>query len=182
MINGSGAGMPQGILNSNALVTVAKEANQGAGTIVIDNIVRMWSQCWGRSRMNAAWYINQDVEPQLYTMSLPVGTGGVPVYMPANGLSGSPYSTLFGRPVIPLEQCAGIGTVGDIILADFDQYVIVDKAGINAASSIHVRFDYGETAFRFTYRVDGQPIWNSPLTPFKSSKPLSSFVALATRA
>lgn len=182
IINGTGAGMPQGIMNSNSLVTVAKEGGQAAATIAVENIVKMWARCWGRSRQNAEWYINQDIEPQLYTMSLAVGTGGVPVYMPANGLSGSPYGTLFGRPVIPLEQCQTLGTVGDIILGDLSQYVAIDKNGINAASSIHVRFDYGETAFRFTYRIDGQPIWNAPLTPFKGSNTLSPFVALATRA
>lgn len=181
IINGTGAGMPQGIMNSNALVAVAKENGQAAATITVENIVKMWARCWGRSRQNAEWYINQDIEPQLYTMSLAVGTGGVPVYMPTNGLSGSPYGTLFGRPVIPLEQCQTLGTVGDIILGDLSQYVAIDKNGINAASSIHVRFDYGETAFRFTYRIDGQPIWNAPLQPFKGSNTLSPFVALAAR-
>ncbi|GAB6174500.1 hypothetical protein JCM15765_39780 [Paradesulfitobacterium aromaticivorans] len=182
IINGSGAGMPQGILNSKALVTVSKEAGQAAGTINVQNVVNMWSRCWGRSRQNAAWYINQDIEPQLFTMSLAVGTGGIPVYMPASGVSGSPYSTLFGRPVIPLEQCETLGTLGDIILADFSQYLLIDKGGINAASSIHVRFLYDENVFRFIYRVDGQPVWNAPLQPFKGSNTLSPFVALATRS
>lgn len=182
IINGSGAGVPQGILNSKALVTVPKEQGQAAGTINVQNVVNMWSRCWGRSRQNAAWYINQDIEPQLFTMSLAVGTGGVPVYMPASGVSGSPYSTLFGRPVIPLEQCETLGTLGDIILADFSQYLLIDKGGINAASSIHVRFLYDENVFRFIYRVDGQPVWNSPLQPFKGSSTLSPFVALANRA
>ncbi len=182
IINGSGAGMPQGILNSKALVSVAKETGQAAGTINVQNVVNMWSRCWGRSRQNAAWYINQDIEPQLFTMSLAVGTGGVPVYMPASGVSGSPYSTLFGRPVIPLEQCETLGTLGDIILSDFSQYLLIDKGGINAASSIHVRFLYDENVFRFIYRVDGQSVWNAPLQPFKGSSTLSPFVALANRS
>jgi len=182
IINGTGAGMPLGIMNSKALIQVSKENGQAAGTINIQNIVKMWSRCWGRSRQNAAWYINQDIEPQLYTMSLAVGTGGIPVYMPAGGVSGQPYSTLFGRPVIPLEQCQTLGTLGDIILADLSQYLLVDKGGINAASSIHVRFLYDEQVFRFIYRVDGQPIWNQPLSPFKGSNTLSPFVALQTRS
>jgi len=182
IINGSGAGIPLGILNSKALVTVPKEQGQAAGTINVQNVVNMWSRCWGRSRQDAAWYINQDIEPQLFTMSLAVGQGGVPVYMPASGVSGSPYSTLFGRPVIPLEQCETLGTLGDIILADFSQYLLIDKGGINAASSIHVRFLYDENVFRFIYRVDGQPVWNAPLQPFKGSSTLSPFVALATRS
>ena len=182
IINGSGAGQPLGILNAPSLVSVTKETGQAAGSIVVENIVKMWSRCYGRSRMNAAWYINQDIEPQLYTMSLAVGTGGVPVYMPANGLSDSPYSTLFGRPVIPLEQCQTIGTVGDIILSDFSQYIIADKGSIKSDVSVHVRFLYDEQVFKFVYRVDGQPIWHSPLTPFKGTNTQSPHVALATRA
>ncbi len=181
IISGLGAGMPLGIMNSKSLIQVAKESGQAAGTINIQNIVNMWSRCWGRSRQNAMWYINQDIEPQLFTMSLAVGSGGVPVYMPAGGVSGTPYSTLFGRPVIPLEQCQTLGTPGDIILADFSQYLLIDKGGINAASSIHVRFLYDENVFRFIYRVDGQPIWNQPVTPFKGSSTKSPFVALASR-
>jgi HK97 family phage major capsid protein len=181
IINGNGAGQPLGILNSGALVKVAKETGQAAKTITVENIVKMWSRMWGRSRQNAVWLINQDVEPMLYTLSLKIGDGGVPVYMPANGLSDKPYSTLFGRPVIPIEQCSSLGTLGDIILADFSQYLLIDKGGINAASSIHVRFLYDESVFRFIYRVDGQPIWDKALTPYKGSSSLSPFVALADR-
>ncbi|WP_242863185.1 phage major capsid protein [Caloranaerobacter ferrireducens] len=181
IINGNGAGQPLGILNSGALVKVAKETGQAAKTITVENIVKMWSRMWGRSRQNAVWLINQDVEPMLYTMSLKIGDGGVPVYMPANGLADKPYSTLFGRPVIPIEQCSSLGSLGDIILADFSQYLLIDKGGINAASSIHVRFLYDESVFRFIYRVDGQPIWNKTLLPYKGSSSLSPFVALADR-
>lgn len=180
--NGSGVGQPLGILQSPAKVTVAKESGQAANTVVVENIVKMWARCWGRSRMKAAWYINQDIEPQLYTMSLAVGTGGVPVYMPANNVSGSPYSTLFGRPVIPLEQCETLGTEGDITLADMSQYLAIDKGGVKSDVSIHVRFLYDEQVFRFIYRVDGQPTWHKALTPFKGSNTLSPYVTLATRS
>ena len=126
---------------------------------------------------NSVWYINQQIEPLLYMLQV----GDKPVYIPAGGLSESPYATLFGRPVVPLEQCSELGDVGDIILADLSQYLLIDKGGINAASSIHVRFLYDEAVFRFVYRVDGQPVWNKPITPYKGSATLSPFVALAKR-
>ena len=103
--------------------------------------------------------------------------------MPAGGLSDLPYGKIYTRPVLPIEQCATLGTVGDIILADLSQYLLIEKGGIKTASSIHVQFLTDETAFRFVYRVNGQPVWNSALTPFKgTSNTLSPFVALATRA
>jgi HK97 family phage major capsid protein len=182
IINGTGAGQPLGILKSGALVSVAKENGQAADTVVAENIFKMWSQMWPRSRQNAVWLINSEVEPQLFSMSLAIGTGGVPVYLPAGGLSQAPYGSLFGRPVIPIEQAAALGDVGDIVLADLSQYLLIDKGGINAAQSIHVRFLYDEACFRFVYRVDGQPIWNKSLTPFKGSSSQSPFVAIAARA
>lgn len=181
-VNGTGAGQPLGVMNAPCLVTVNKEAGQVAATVAYENIVKMWSRMYARSRTNAVWFINQDVEPQLFTLGLAVGTGGSPVYLPPGGASAAPYGTLFGRPVIPVEQCQTLGTAGDIILADFGEYILIDKGAMQSASSIHVRFVYDESVFRFVYRVDGQPLWNSALTPFKGSNTLSPFVVLQTRS
>jgi HK97 family phage major capsid protein len=92
LINGTGAGMPMGILNCPALVSVSKETGQAAATLVKENIDKMWARMWGRSRKNAIWLINQDIEPQLAGLKHEVGTGGVPVYLPPGGLSESPFS------------------------------------------------------------------------------------------
>lgn len=176
ILSGTGAGQPLGILNSDSLVKVEKEKEQ-TEKITVENLVKMWSRLWSRSRADAIWYINPEIEPLLYTLKV----GDRPVYIPAGGLSETPYATLFGRPVLPLEQCSAVGDVGDIILADFSQYLLIDKGGINATSSIHVRFLYDENVFRFIYRVDGQPVWNKPLQPYKGSATVSPFVALAKR-
>jgi HK97 family phage major capsid protein len=183
LFSGNGVGRPLGITGHAATVAVAAEAGQAANTILYENIVNMWSRMWGRSRGNAAWFINQDIEPQLFTMSLAVGVGGVPVYMPAGGASASPYGMLFGRPVIPIEQASTLGTIGDITLADMSQYLMIDKGGVQRANSIHVRFLTDESTFRFVYRCDGQPLWNAALTPASgSANTLSPFVQLATRS
>jgi HK97 family phage major capsid protein len=142
----------------------------------------MYTRCWGRARQGAAWFINQDVEPQLFTMALSVGTGGVPVFMPANGVSGTPYNTLFGRPIIPVEQCQTLGTVGDVVFGNFSEYALVRKGGLKSASSLHVKFITDEMTFKFSMRVNGKPKWNNVLTPFKGTNTLSPFVTLATRS
>jgi HK97 family phage major capsid protein len=189
VIRGSGAGEMLGILNSGAMISVAKEASQVGVTFVAENAIKMWSRMWSRSRANAVWLINQDVEPQLYQMNVKIknvaGTenvGGMPVYIPAGGLSSSPYGALFGRPVIPVEYTETLGTAGDVILADFSQYIIIEKGGVQQASSIHVRFLNDEQVFRWVVRNDGQPTWNAPLTPFKGTNTLSPFITTAVRA
>jgi hypothetical protein len=104
-----------------------REGNQpGAGTIVYENIIKMYSVLLASCMSGAEWYINQTCLPQLFRCTLAVGTGGVPVYLPANGLSASPYGTLMGLPVNVIEQAAAVGTVGDIILANFsNDYALI---------------------------------------------------------
>ncbi len=186
IINGTGAGMPLGIINSGCMVSVGAEAGQNANTIVYENVLNMWSRLMASSRPNSMWLINQNCEPQLHQMSLAVGTGGAPVYLPMGGAAAAPYATLLGRPVVPIEQCPILGDTGDIILADFSQYKAIDKGGIQGDVSIHVRFIYDESVFRFVYRFDGQPVLASAITPFSAgattaTDTLSHFVKIAAR-
>jgi len=111
-----------------------------------------------------------------------VGTGGMPVFIPGGTLANAPFGMLLGRPITPIEQCDALGTVGDIMLADFREYLLIEKGGMQTASSVHVRFIYGENTFRFTMRNNGQPLPKSAVTPYKGSATISPFVALATRA
>jgi HK97 family phage major capsid protein len=184
IINGTGAGQPLGILNAGCLVSVDKETGQKATTIVAENVENMWSRMFARSLPNAEWFINQNTYPQLFQMSHAVGAGGVPVFLPPGGISVAPYGALFGRPVTPIEQCPSLGTVGDIIFADMNGYILAQKGGITTDVSIHVRFVYDESVFRFVMRVDGQPVRASALTPYKggSGSTQSHFIALATRS
>jgi HK97 family phage major capsid protein len=182
IVSGAGAGEPLGLLNANCLVTVAKETGQLADTIVSENVINMYSRMWRGGKKNGVWLVNAQCWPQLFQMQLTIGTGGLPLYMPPQGLSQSPYGTLFGRPVIECEQCEALGDVGDIIFADMSQYLLIDKGGLNAEASVHVRFLTDETTFRFVYRTDGQALWKSALTPYKgSSSTVSPFIALQAR-
>jgi HK97 family phage major capsid protein len=182
IFDGAGAGMPLGMLASLARIDVAKETGQVAATVVAENVVKMWSRMWAPSRPSSIWLINQDVEPFLDLMAVTVGLGGYPVYMPPGGIADAPYGRLKGRPVILFENSSTVGTLGDIMLVDPQQYLLADKGGPDFQSSIHVAFTTDEIAFRLIYRVDGEPIWNSALTPAKGTNTLSPYVALAARA
>lgn len=181
IINGLGNGQPLGILNHPALIVVPKEAGQAANTVQSLNIMKMWSRCWGRSRKQAVWLYDQSIEPQLFAMTLPNAGVATPIYLPPSGLASAPYGTLFGRPIFPTEYNAALSSQGDIILADFSQYTLARKSVLQAASSMHVNFLKDETAFRFTLRLDGQPQWNTALTPKSNSGTLSPFVTLQAR-
>lgn len=176
-IRGSGAGEALGVLTSNCKVSVAKESGQKAKTINTTNLSKMWARFSGK---NPAWFINRDCGPELDQLSITSGTSALEprfVTYDAQGIM-----RIKGAPVIPIEQCETCGTVGDIILADWSQYVCADMGDIQEAMSIHVDFVYGQQLFRFTYYFDGQPRWKSPITPFKGSDSVSPIVVLATRS
>ena len=70
----------------------------------------------------------------------------------------------------------------DIALVDLKRYRLIRKGGVEQASSIHVRFTQGEHTLRAFYRVDGQPMPRSAVTPFKGTNTVSPFIGLATRS
>ncbi len=185
LINGDGAMKPLGLLSSPALVTQTKEGSQTAATVNFSNITKMWSRLYAPCRRTAVWVINQDIEPQLAAMVVPATSGvSSPAYLPpgsglvSNYLNGS----LMGRPIIYSEACAAVGTPGDIVLCDFTQYLSLTKTGgMKQDVSIHLWFDYGLTAFRFSMRVGGVPWWANSITRAKSALPLSFAVVLEAR-
>lgn len=184
IIRGTGAGQPLGILNSGALVTVAVETGQtSTDPVLFKNISKMDARLMDSSDSSAIWLINRDLKPHLAELSIPVGTGGIPIFLPANGAAGRPLNTLYGRDMVTLEQCESANTVGDILLVDLSEYLLIDKGGIEQAVSIHVMFLYAEQTFRFIYRMNGMPLRRSVLVPYKgAANTRSPFIALATRS
>jgi len=165
IVNGDGSGKPLGVLNSNALVSVTGETGQVTDTIVTENILKMWKSMAAPSRGKAVWLYNQELEDQLETLSYAIGTGGVLMKLFLSNPNGG--GSIKGRPAIPIEQCPGPGDAGTIICMDPSQYLLIDKNGMRSESSIHVRFLYNETTFRFVYRVNGQPMKANKITPYK---------------
>lgn len=175
IINGSGVGEPLGIMNSDALVTIAKDSGQSE-KLTVNNVLNMVAACYDKNGA-AEWYMNAELLPYIAQLKI----GDTLLYTPGNIVNGTPNGTLLGKKVNFIEQCQKLGDKGDIVLADMSQYILTDKTGINAQQSIHVRFVYDETAFRFVYRCDGLPSWASAKTPFKgtSGAKFSPFVTLA---
>ena len=177
---GSGAGVPYGALSGPSVVSVAKETGQTAATFNITNASKMVARLLPGSYGTAVWLLNNDVLPQLFTMTL----GNQPVYIAASeGAKQNPYGFLLGRPVIVTQHAKAVGTQGDVSLVDLRGYQSIEGAGgIQTATSMHLYFDADAIAFRSTFRVDGQPKAAAAVTPANGSATLSHFVQLDTRA
>lgn len=200
LFTGAGnANMPLGVLAAGnlALITIAKEAGQTAADVLnTANVLKMFNAFTASKRKNAKFYINQDLE--LYLMQKVmletgsvkstgaeaveaiVGTAGMPLYTPP-GAYGNGDGMLLGRPVVPSEHCSALGAVGDILLCDFSQYLVIERTGINRQSSIHVRFEYDETLFKFSWRIGGRPDWMYAIGAAKGETKRSPYVTLAAR-
>ncbi len=177
IFNGTGAGQPLGFMRAASLVTVAKEGSQTAVTVNADNIAKMYARNINPGR--AMWFVNQDVLPELLTMTL----GNQPIWIPPQaGFAAAPGGILLGRPVLFSEHCATLGTKGDVVFGDPLGYYAPRKNGVKFASSMHLYFDYDLEAFRWTFRLGGQPFLSAAVSPAKGSSTKSHFVTLAVRA
>jgi HK97 family phage major capsid protein len=181
IIRGSGVAQPLGILNSGALITVDKEDGALPDTIDGISIIKMFARMWASGILTSVWMISQSILPQLMNMSLP-GFPNIPLWLPPTGLAASPYGTLVGRPVHAVEHCSKLGDLGDIIFADLNSYLLVDKGGPQNALSGDYYFNTDQTALRMIYRCDGQPLYVSAVTPADGSDTIGPFVTLEERA
>ena len=177
---GSGSGQMKGYMNSDALVSVAKESGQAADSIVPLNILKMFSRMLSGSIGRSVWLGNSDIVPQLGTMTI----GDTPIWTPpTNGLSVAPGGYLLGRPLVFTELSKTLGDKGDLQLIDPQGYYSARKMeGIKMSSSIHLFFDYDIEAFKWTIRIGGQPFLSAPVQPNNGSNTKSHFVVLDERA
>ena len=182
IINGTGAGQPLGIMNSPALITVAKSAGQGTGTLTMPNVEAMIAAFWSASYHSdsAIWIYNQGALPALSSLSTVVGSAGSESKAWQWRSAGDKFDRLCGIPAMQSEYCQPFSTTGDLVLCDFQRYVLGLRE-IRNEISIHVRFVSFESTFRFVLRGDGQPIDRSPVTPANGTTPTSPFVCLQTR-
>jgi HK97 family phage major capsid protein len=173
IVNGIGTAGPLGVLNSGALITVAKEGGQSASTVAYLNLTNMAARLWGPSHRSAIWLMSNDVFNLI--LQLTTAEGSEVVETGDDGVR-----RVLSMPVELCEYTPALGAAGDILLCDFSQYLLAEREP-NFDSSIHVQFSTDETAFRFRFRADGQPGWKSPVTPKNSSTTQSPFIALAAR-
>lgn len=179
IINGTGSGQPLGMFVGAAAVTQSKESGQSASTLNVQNVTNMIARLPPGSFPRSTWLITPDALPALFQMTL----GNYPIYMPINsGVQGAPYGSLLGRPIMVSQHAAAFSSLGDVMLADMSYYRTITKAGgVETATSMHLYFDADATAFRTTFRIDGQPKIAAAISQAKGSNTLSPFVQLQAR-
>lgn len=169
--NGTGAGEPLGVRNASALITEDIEVGQSIANTVTHirkNGKRMVKR--GHRLGRSAFYVHQDILADAIEADVLSAPD-----------AGAPFGRLATRPIFPNEVSPPVGTVGDFVLADMSDYLLAQKT-LRRDVSIHVRFEFDESLFRFTKYLDGQPSTSGPITPFSGALTKSPIVALAARS
>jgi HK97 family phage major capsid protein len=162
-IFGTGIYQYTGVMNSGALITVAKESNQTTKTINDANVRKMAQRAFGFA--NSIFMTNSNCLGQIAALS---------------DFDARTF-TLLGRPVVLDENMSTLGTLGDLLLANWSEYCEVYMGATAFDESIYCRFEERETAYRFVQYCDGCPLWRTALTPKNGTDTLSPFVTLAAR-
>lgn len=187
-IRGTGAKQPKGILQTGGhKIEAPKATNQVADTYVYDNILDQVARHYtaGGDIGDGTFIANKTVLPQLGKLSIAVGTGGSGIFLVNQSIQGRPVFSLLGIPVNFNGQMPVVGDAGDITLADWRGGYLVGVpsggGGLETEQSIHLYFNYGDTAFRAITAMDGQPWWPSEYKPpYGDSQ--APFITIAARA
>lgn len=175
-MNGDGVEKPLGWMGSDALVTVAKEVGQAADSLDPQNAAKMFARMINPGQ--AVWLANSDIMPAV--MSFESANGQL---LWQSDYRQGPGGVLLGRPIYFTEHAQTIGDLGDLQFVNPRGYEAWRKQnGVTFADSIHLYFDYNIRAFRWIFRVGGQPLLSAPVAPAHGGNTKSHFIALAARA
>ena len=140
VIAGDGVGKPLGLINSKALITVAKEQSQTAGTFVGNNAVKMQASAMPKKRNRLVWLMHPDVEEQLPLLDIKSGDESKFLWNPEGGLGAFDTQRVLNKPVLFEDSCSALGNKGDVMLVDPFQYILLAKGAAKQDWSIHVEF------------------------------------------
>ncbi len=171
-LNGTGAGMPLGIIPAGGTITVPRQAD---GTVGFIDLVNMIHHFQGE---NPVWHIQRCQMAHLYRMTDPLGQ----YIFVMNGRDALP-ATLLGYDIIWTEKCPAAGLPGDVCLCDWKRYFVGDRGTIAIQSTnVGSRFQYDETEWRAVYRVDGQECLSTPWVTADGTWTISPFIILGGKS
>lgn len=147
---GSNMGRIEGILSTPNLLTIGRVAD---GDVHPDDLIRMAGKIKAAYLPGSVYIMSQDAATQLQLRREGSGTGQ---YLWQPSLQAGQPPVFNGRPVIITEKTPVLGMRGDVILANLDNYWIVDNRNIRVTSSIHYKFANDITTWRFVMRSDGK--------------------------
>ncbi len=196
VINGNNLGIA-GIVNEPCTVTTLKGATS-ANQISAANIDAMYAALAEGNTENAVWHCNKNTLNVIDQLAVS-GQWPENIYISA-GKYGNQHSLIKGKPVLPMPWCAAVGTIGDIILVDWSDYVFtylqmqpgasalsfsvgipnddfhkgvrgIPDGAVEQRASDQQLFDTDRLSILWKLRGCGRFTWNSTVTSYSEPTP-----------
>lgn len=167
-LRGDGVGKPLGVVNAGATYYVNRTT---ANHVTYPDLVTMVARLLMRGGV-PVWSLPQSALVDIATLTDPEGH-----YIWKADAKDGFAGTLLGYPVKWNNRAAGLGTKGDIVLADWSYYLIKDGSGPFVAASEHVLFTQNKTVIKIFWNVDGSPWLTAPIKE-ENGYSVSPFVGL----
>jgi HK97 family phage major capsid protein len=178
---GLGGAQPLGLANAPSTVSVAIEGGQNIANTpshIRVNSARLLARM--RRPHRAIFLLHPDLIASALIATAGTANSAASFFGPAT--DEAPLGTLHNRPVFPLESAPAIGTPGDMLCVDPERYVVAQKGTLTNAVSPHVEFLNDVSLFRYSVRVNAQPMLSKSVGGFSSALPKSDSAVLAARA
>jgi HK97 family phage major capsid protein len=182
---------PQGAVSAASTVVVAKDSGQASGTVSVTNINNLWGSIASGNKRNACWHMNDNTLAAIDDLAVS-GNWSESIYISA-GKYGNDYPLIKGKPVFCTEVCPNLGTPGDVVVADWTDYMLIlhkpkptdsglafsltqpsdsghlgvvglPKDAIESRRSDEFLFGNDTTAFMWRMRIDGHWMWPGKMT------------------
>lgn len=164
-------GQPLGILNGNGTIAVPRNT---INSVLQVDLATMMARLLPSSWTRAVWAISSTAIAKLNVLT---SLGGILYYLP--GEDGS-AGFLYGRPFYITEKLPDVGTKGDVCLFDPSLYAIGHRGlYIDYSDQAPVPWLRNQSAWRVTWRGDGVPFVDAPITEAnQSTTTVSPYVVL----
>jgi len=177
-LNGDGVGKPLGVLKSGVLLS---EVAASSSLINADLLAML--ELFLPTRPGAGvWFAHPKTLSKLAIIA--DGSGAANNFIWATDAAAPIPTMLYGKPLIFTDRMpvlpAGTSAtqIGGMLLADWSQYIIGDRAGLQIDFSEHYKFINNQGTWRFAKYVDGQPKLGSPMYLVDGTNQVSPFVSL----
>jgi HK97 family phage major capsid protein len=170
-LRGSGSGCPLGVLNAPGKIAIKRDT---AATVKYIDAANMLGRFLPEALSGAIWVASISILPTIVTL---VDGAGRLIFVQGDATKGVP-STLLGIPIKWTGKVPTLGNEGDLMLVNFNYYLIKPGSGPFIAISEHIKFLNNKTVFKIVANLDGQPWVKDPLKLEDGATTVSPYVTL----